>query len=80
MARAYQCDRCMQYYTENKDVRVPNSGSTKDIMAGATIFGKQANSAKATYELCDTCCKELTDWLAFRKILVPNNDYIKEDK
>lgn len=80
MARAYQCDRCMQYYTENKDVLVPGTGSTKDIMAGISIFGGERSAVTKSYELCDTCCKELTDWLAFRKILVPNNTYNKEEK
>lgn len=66
MARAYQCDRCMQYYTANKDV-VPVGMSTEAVATGM-IITTTVEAKKKQYELCDNCLKELTDWLAFRTI------------
>lgn len=66
MAKAYQCDRCMAYYTANKDVLVPGR-STDSIATGINILSR--TSTDKIYELCDTCLKELTDWLAFKVIV-----------
>ena len=73
MAKAYQCDRCFQYYTDNKEVLVPGFGTDK-IARGMSILGPNTSTAGSAtqthkdYELCDACLKELNDWLAFRNI------------
>lgn len=61
MARAYQCDRCMRYYTENKDV-VPRNRQTDAIAVGITINTKSSVKDKPI-ELCDDCLKEFLGWL-----------------
>lgn len=71
MAKAYQCDRCMAYYTANKEVIVPGQ-STNSIATGITI--NSTTSSGKRYELCDACLKDITDWLAFRVIVKSNNN------
>lgn len=66
MAKAYQCDRCMNYYTENKEVIIPGN-STDAIATGIVFLGRNAE-LKRTYELCDACLGELTNWVAFRTV------------
>lgn len=64
MASAYQCDRCMQYYTQNKEV-VPIGLPSSVVATGVTINTTDSARFKK-YDLCDNCLKELTDWLMFR--------------
>lgn len=63
MAKAYQCDRCMNYYTENKDV-VPRGMATNDVVNGLRIVTK--TSKIKHYELCDDCLKKLVNFLEYR--------------
>lgn len=67
MAKAYQCDRCMQYYTENKEV-TPRGMDTSTFMTGIVVV-TSVNSKRGTYELCDDCARRLLDFLENRKEL-----------
>lgn len=70
MAKAYQCDRCFQYYTENKETVVPGAPSdaiaTEMVILDKNVEGSGMPRRKKSYELCDECMKELVNWLYFR--------------
>lgn len=65
MAKAYQCDRCMQYYTANKENPVP--GMSTDKIATGMAFTHTGGYSKP-YELCDDCLKKLIDFIAYRGV------------
>lgn len=60
--KAYQCDRCFRYYTENKDV-IPRGLQSNAVAKTITITCK--NEAHKTYELCDECLRRINDFLNY---------------
>lgn len=64
MAKAYQCDRCLWYYSANKDV-IPRGLPTDKVAKGVKIVTVQDNVARY-YELCDDCLRKLMDFLEYR--------------
>lgn len=66
MAKAYQCDRCMQYYTANKEIPV---GSTDTVLSGINYVVTKAGMDPKTgrsFELCDACLKKIKDFMENR--------------
>lgn len=76
MAKAYQCDRCQQYYTANKEIPM---GSTDVCMAGISydVRNTQGDLIKSrTFELCDSCLKKIKDFMEFRADFVAKESKI----
>lgn len=74
MAKAYQCDRCMQYYTENKEIPM---GGTDTILSGIKYVVKKAGQDPKdgrNFELCDDCLKKIYDFMGFRADFVPKEN------
>lgn len=70
MAKAYQCDRCMQYYTENKEIPI---GGTDTFLSGITYLKKKPGDEAETarkFELCDDCLKKIVDFMDHRADIV----------
>lgn len=70
MAKAYQCDRCMQYYTDNKDLPM---GGTDTVLTGIKYVVKKSGQDPKdgrNFELCDDCLKKIKDFMEFRADLV----------
>lgn len=65
--KAYQCDRCFRYYTDNKDVIIPGAPSNS-ILTGIKLCKNHdpEKSPVKDYDLCDDCAKTLVDWLQNR--------------
>lgn len=75
MAKAYQCDRCMQYYTDNKDLPM---GGTDTVLTGIKYVVKKIGYEPKdgrNFELCDDCLKKIKDFMEFRADFV-----LKENK
>lgn len=71
MANAYQCDRCQQYYTANKEIPM---GSTDRFLSGIEYkiaFPDGAVKDGREFELCDDCLKKIKDFMEFRADFVP---------
>lgn len=70
MAKAYQCDRCMQYYTANKENLVPGMGTDKIATGMCYTFphGNDGFDVTKQYQLCDDCLKKLIDFIAYRGV------------
>lgn len=67
MAKAYQCDRCFNYYTANKECHVPGR-PTSVLATGITIEDTSPQQSSKKYELCDDCLEQLFDFLMNREI------------
>lgn len=71
MAKAYQCDRCQQYYTANKEIPM---GSTDRFLSGIKykiVFPDGAVKDGREFEFCDDCLKKIKDFMEFRADFVP---------
>lgn len=66
--KAYQCDRCFKYYTDNKDVPIPGKASSEILSGIELVTGHQTPSKVVkSYDLCDDCAKELVNWITYQK-------------
>lgn len=74
MAKAYQCDRCMQYYTANKEIPI---GGTDTVLSGIKYVSTKTGYEPKDYrsfELCDDCLKKIKDFMEFRADIVPKDN------
>lgn len=74
MAKAYQCDRCMQYYTENKEIPM---GGTDVLLSGIKYIvkptGKEPKDGR-NFELCDDCLQKIKDFMEFKADFVSKGE------
>lgn len=77
MAKAYQCDRCQQYYTENKEIPM---GGTDKMLCGVLYKIRLADGTIRDgryYELCDDCLKKVKDFMDLRADVVSKENKIQ---
>ncbi len=68
MSKAYQCDRCMQFFKVNKEFP---TGSTTSVLSGFQYILYDSASGERrcgkAYELCDDCIKKMKDFVEIRE-------------
>lgn len=66
MAKAYQCDRCMQYYTANKEIPMGGTDKTLSGIVYKVTYPDESVKDGREFELCDDCLKKIKDFMEFR--------------
>lgn len=65
MARAYKCDSCGKFYTENKLV-IPSFN--ENVVINYIKIGSISHSKSIDYDLCDECLEKILNILHVKAV------------